>query len=486
MGLKLFQGKEVVIITGNIVKTALAPPKTALTIQYIPRDYCITQAQFTQYERMFDTMANIQKRGNGYRISVSNGYDINGKKIRETTTYIPDPTLTTKQQQKALEKFVFDFEEKVKNGKFMKGEKITLKDFTETWLKDYAAEQLEKTSLAFYTTTLNQKILPALGHLKLSKIQPMHLQSFYNNLLEDGVRKDGKKGGYSPSTIKKCHVIISSILSTAVQWQVLESNPCDRVSPPKNKDLTDNVKHLTLEQAEIFLRALDMEYMTTYKAHDRIDDTGKKYHVEAYTESRGIPTQFKVLFNIALFGGLRRGELLALTWDDTDFDNNSISISKSTGYTGKETYIKAPKNKSSIRVIKLPGTVMELIKRYKKEQQELRLSLGDQWQGENYLFIQWNGRQMNVATPYHTFKDIVAKYNATVPDEKDKLPDIPFHGLRHTSATLLISENVDIRTVSARLGHAQTSTTMNIYAHSLKELDEKAADTLGNLLKKKA
>lgn len=393
--------------------------------------------------------------------------------------------MTPKQQQKALEKFVFDFEERVKNGKFMKVEKITLKDFTDTWFKDYATEQLEKTTLAYYTATLNQKILPALGHLKLSKIQPMHLQSFYNNLLEDGVRKDGKQGGYSPATIKKCHVIISSILSTAVHWQVIEANPCDRVAPPKNKDIADDIKHFTLEQAETFLQALEMEYMTVYKAHDRINDTGKKYHVEAYKEARSIPIQFKVLFNIALFGGLRRGELLALTWDDMNFDNNSISISKSTGYTGKETYIKSPKNKSSIRVIKLPEPLMELSKRYKKEQQELRLSLGDQWQGENYLFIQWNGRQMNIATPYHTFKDIIAKYNSTITNVADKLPDIPFHGLRHTSATLLISENVDIRTVSARLGHAQTSTTMNIYAHSLKELDEKAADTLGSLLKRK-
>ena len=79
---------------------------------------------------------------------------------------------------------------------------------------------------------------------------------------------------------------------------------------------------------------------------------------------------------------------------------------------------------------------------------------------------------MNLSTPYHTFKGIINKYNATVEDETKKLPNIPLHGLRHTSATLLISENVDVRTVSARLGHAQTSTTMNIYAHSLKKSDE--------------
>lgn len=435
---------------------------------------------------MFDTMATIEKRGTSYRITVSNGYDTSGKQIREKATFTPDLSMTEKQQQKALEKFVFDFEEKVKNGKFLKGEKITLKDFTDTWFKEYAAQQLEKTTIAAYSEQLDQKILPALGHLKLSKIQPMHLQSFYNNLLEDGVRKDGKQGGYSPSTIKKCHAILSSILTTAVHWQVIEANPCERISPPKQKNVTNDVKHFTLEQAEAFLKALEMEYTTKYKAHDRIDDTGKKYHVGAYTESRGIPTQLKVFFNLALFGGLRRGELIALTWDDIDFDNKTISVTKSTGYTGKETITKAPKNKSSIREIIFPGPVMDLVKRYKKEQQELRLSLGDQWQGNNNVFIQWNGKQMNLSTPYHAFKDIIKKYNSTIEDPAGQLPDIPLHGLRHTSATLLISENVDVRTVSARLGHAQTSTTMNIYAHSLKKLDEKAADTLDNLLKRKA
>jgi integrase len=88
---------------------------------------------------------------------------------------------------------------------------------------------------------------------------------------------------------------------------------------------------------------------------------------------------------------------------------------------------------------------------------------------------------MSLSTPYHTFMDIIHKYNDTVEDKSLKLPEIPFHGLRHTCATVLISENVDVRTVSARLGHAHTSTTVNIYAHSLKESDRKAADKLDNL-----
>lgn len=125
--------------------------------------------------------------------------------------------------------------------------------------------------------------------------------------------------------------------------------------------------------------------------------------------------------------------------------------------------------------------MLQLAKRYRKEQLKYRLSLGSQWEGDNYIFIQWNGRQMYPSTPYNTFKDIIHRYNARTEDNAQKLPDIPLHGLRHTSATLLISQNIDIWTVSGRLGHAQTSTTMNIYSHALRKMDEKAADTLEEL-----
>lgn len=305
---------------------------------------------------------------------------------------------------------------------------------------------------------------------------------------------DKKEGGYSPATIKKCHVIISSILHTAVEWQIIESNPCDRISPPKQSKSIDDIKYFTLEQAEIFLKALDMEYTTKYKAHDRINDTGAKYHVPEYSETRGIPFQFKVMYCIALFAGLRKGELVALTWKDLDFKTNTISINKSTATVKGQVIEKTPKNKSSVREITIPEFITDMPKKYKVEQMELKVSLGDQWQGcegkdwqdSNNIFIQWNGKQMNISTPYQTFKDIIHKYNATVEDSSLKLPNIPLHGLRHTSATLLISDNIDVRTVTARLGHAQTSTTMNIYAHSLKKSDEKAASSLNNLLIKKA
>lgn len=427
-------------------------------------------------------MASIKKRGNSYFITVSNGYDVAGKQIRETTTYTPDITLTQKQQEKALQSFVFEFEQRVKNGDILDGKKITLEAFYYKWLNEYAKISLEPTTVEWYSKLFETKILQSLGHLKLSDIKPLHLQRFYNSLTKDGAKQDGT--AYSPTSVKRYHAALSSVLNKAVKWELIPSNPAKKTSLPKQKAISDSVKCFTPEQAIIFLNALNNEYTSEYKQHTR-DINNQSYTVNGYTETRAIPTQMKVLFNIALYGGLRRGELLALTWEDINYNDNTISINKSVAMVNNKPVIKSTKNKSSERVITLPTSVMNIIRFWQKEQAELRLLLGNKWEGDNHIFIQWNGKLMHLSTPYHTFKDIITKYNNSVTDEALKLPQIRFHDLRHTSATLLIAANTDIRTVSARLGHAQTSTTMNIYAHSYKKLDEVASDTLEDMLKAK-
>lgn len=429
-------------------------------------------------------MASIQKRGKTYRVTVSNGRKPDGTQILETTTFCPDPNKTEKQNKKALEIFALEFEQKVKSGKYLDGEKLTFQAFCEIWLRDYAEQNLDTTTVATYKRLLNAHILPVIGHLKLAKVQPNHLNKFYYTLSHE--RKDGKEGGYAPKTIKHIHNIISVIYSTAMKWNIVLDNPCDRVDVPKQTPTRDKIKYFNIEQTEIFISLLDKDYTTTCKAHDRVDDTGKTYHVAEYNETRKLPTQFKLFFLLAVYGGMRRGEILALEWADLDFKQHTVSITKSTSTADGKALTKGPKTRSSVRVISIPGFIMELAKEWKTEQLRYRLAIGSQWQGENHLFIQWNGKQMHPDTPYKVFKKIIKRYNGTVKNEAEKLPDIPLHGLRHTSATLLISQKVDVRTVSGRLGHAQTSTTMDIYSHALKEMDEKAANALDQLLNKKA
>jgi integrase len=430
-------------------------------------------------------MASIEKRetkkGISYIITVSNGYSVSGKKLREKAVFNPNPNQTPKQQQRDLEKFVLEFESRVKNGKCYSGEKITFYDFTVKWLKEYANNQLEATTVSSYVATLDKHIIPEIGHLKLSEIKPLHLQEFYNKLLKEG---NGEKGGYAPSTVKRLHAVISSILATAYEWQMIEYNPCDRVKLPKS-NTSEKIKYFTFEQAETFLNALELEYSADYKAHTRTLKSGKQSSVPSYKAKRTIPTQLKVLFNMALFGGFRRGELIALTWDRINLKNNTVEVVSSTGYANNKMYNKAPKTKGSIRLVTLPKSVIDMLKIYRREQLEQRFLLGEKWNGDNWVFTKWNGEQMNLFTPSQAFTNIINKYNSTVTDESEKLPLIGFHGLRHTHATLLVSTNTDIKTISARLGHANTSTTLNIYAHSLQKQDETCANVLDDMFKPK-
>ena len=418
-------------------------------------------------------MASIRKRGKSYQVTVSNGRDIHDKQILETATWTPDPSRTEKQNQKALERFAMDFEDKVKSGRYLKGEKMTYKEYAALWLSEYAEKQMERSSIERCESSLDGIILPAIGHLRLPEIQPLHLTKLYSSLAENGYTQNGEQKPYSARTIKRIHQIISSSLNTAVYWLLIESNPCQRVKPPKVEKQAD-VKHFTLEQAKAFFGQLETPYTVAHWGRTKKDGSESKKHYE----EKEIPLQFKVLFHLAVFGGFRRGELIALTWDDIDFQNHTVTVSKASASTKGGIITKSPKTFSSNRTVTLPASTMGLIHRHKEEQQQYRLSLGTYWKGGNYLFIQDDGRQMDISTPNKVFKKVIRIYNRT---HVDKLPEITLHGLRHTSATLLIAQNVDIKTVSSRLGHSETSTTMDIYAHALKKQDELAAESLGEL-----
>lgn len=410
-------------------------------------------------------MATIEKRGDTYRIIVSAGYNSAGKQIRKRLTWVPPTGLTPHQLKKALNVAAVEFENKVKTGQYIKGD-ITLADFTARWIEEYGKIQLAETTLYSYRMALKDQILPALGHIQLGKLQPIQIQSFLNNLLEDGVRKDGKPGGYGARTVKYMQQILSSILHTAVYWQVILSNPCERVKPPAKKDAPTpgRVKHFTDEQVGRFLEAIE-----------------------------GEPLKYRLLANIGIYVGSRKGEMLGLTWADVDLDAGTLFIDKVGSYTPeKGLFIKdTPKNVSSVRSVELIDRVIVLLRLHKKEQAEDRLRLGELWQNQDLIFTQWNGLQMHTSTPRQWMGRFIDRYNTNImkdntlaDGEKSTrlLPKIPFHGLRHTSATLMIAGHVDIRTVSARLGHARTSTTTDIYSHFLKTSDKKAALTIEGMI----
>lgn len=420
-------------------------------------------------------MASIRKRGKNYRITVSNGRDIHDKQILETITWTPDPEKTDKQNEKDLQKFALDFEERVKNGKCLKGRKMTYLEYSKLWMEQYSTSQMEDTSYETTESYLRLHILPAIGHIRLSELQPLHITRLYNKMAETGYTRNGKHMDYSPSTIKRVHQIINSSLNTAVQWQLIESNPCERAKPPKSAKIQKD-NYLTLEQTKAFFAQLDEPYRVPHGG--RLPKNGVRHY-----DTKKFELKYKVLLYVAVFGGFRRGELVSLTWDDVDLDANTINITKSTARTKRYGNItKAPKNGHSVRKIVLPDFVIDMLREYKAEQDRYKTSLGDYWDGDNYIFIQNDGQRIDLSTPNKIVKKVIRIYNA---GHEDKLPDITLHGLRHTSATLLISQNVDVKTVSRRLGHAETSTTMNIYAHALEKRDTVASDSLGALFDEK-
>ena len=420
-------------------------------------------------------MASIRERNGSYQISVYVGEDMKGNKLFERTTFRPTQT-TPKAIKNEVNDFAREFEKRVKEGKYLTGDKLTLSRFVEIWTEEWAIKNLTTVGLEDYQRLLNGRVLDKLGNMKLSKITALHIQSVYDEL---------EKGGLAPATIRKTNTALNSVFKYAFRMGTIKENPCERIELPRMKRNKD-IHFFTVTQAKAFLEALEDDHVFTCSSSDRkIKNTGTEFEVREYTAHRTVSFQFRVLFSLAIYGGFRRGEIVALKWSDIDFEADTVSITKAVTVVDGQQTTKAPKTKTSRRVVSIPHFLTQRLKALKHEQLKYRLSIGDYWQGDNWVFIQVNGKQMSYSTPYSAFHDTLVRYNASHP-VADHLPLIPFHGLRHTSATLMIAGQLDVRTVSSRLGHAQASTTMNIYAHALQETDRKAANALEDMLIKHA
>ena len=418
---------------------------------------------------------DVKKSGKvAYRIQ----FTIKGQKPK-VEIYYPNQDATPKQQEKEAQKYAMETEYKLRNGESYEGDKMTFEDFAKKWLES-RKDDLEYSTYEAYVHIVNNKIVPALGHYKVAKIKPPVIEAFYKSLV----------GSLANGSIQKVKNVLSGMFRTAVLWQIIQVNPCRDVKVAKNKDEETTLKYFTPEQSLMFLRSLDMEFETIIRGHERIDDTGKPYLVADYTESRKLPLQLKVFYTLSLYCGFRKGETLALHWNDIDFENHTISISKSVGKGEEGAVIKKPKTATSIRTVTFPDDMTPLLKQYRSEYNQYRFSLGTAWQGDGNLFIQDDGKLMGRSTSYQAYKRHIRRYNEWVrenPEEAEKggyavLPEIPLHGLRHSCATLLNYLEVNIIDISKILGHAKSSTTMDIYAHSFEEQNTKAADKLNDFL----
>ena len=389
---------------------------------------------------------SIEKRGkNSYRLTVSEGFDLNGKPMIHRKTIHG----TKKEAEVELAKFVTE----VQNGLVIDGKSLKFSEFVEVWKRDYGSKELAPTTYKRYCRMLETRILPYFGHFYINKIRPTDIMKFYDLLEKDTqlVRKKGNNGSktkkpLSGKTILEHHRLLRAMLHRAVYWQLIVSNPAERVQPPRAKK--PKRRSYDDEQTKILLENLE------------------KLTVE--------DTKYKVAIILTIFTGVRLGELMGLEWQDVDFRNGIISINRSSQYlSDMGVFTKVPKTESSIREIAIPEFIISLLEEYKLWYEDQKLIYGELWTDSDRLFVQADGKPMHPSTISKWFVKYVGQIG---------LPVINFHGLRHTNASLLVAQNIDIAVISARLGHAQISTTLDFYVHPLLSHNRKAGYALENLL----
>ncbi len=418
----------------------------------------------------------VCKRGNSYRITVCAGYDAKGKQIRLTKTYVPPEGASRAQINYEIEKISSEM-----TPESITRERMTLNTLYELWKDTVAEEDLELGTLIDTTARIEKVILPALGRYKLSDLSPMIIHDFLKGL-RNAKRKDGRTG-YAEATITRLRVMLSAVLEFGVQYGYMTSNPCHAIRMKHKETPGEKIKVFTPEQTKKFFELLDTPIPIVLEERHVIRN-GKEVTLKACNTNKTfkVALKYKLFYYIAVFSGLRRGEIISLTWDDLDMNEGVIRVNKATARCGSGQYIKAPKTSNGRREVCVPLLVMDLAKELKKEQEEYIESVGSHWVGpkgsQAFLFVQEDGSQMGVATPYNEFKRIVRAYNKTVTEEADKLPEIPLHGLRHTSASLAKLGGIDTYALSKRLGHADITTTLNIYVDMYKETDRKGVEAI--------
>lgn len=399
-------------------------------------------------------MAKIEKRENKkgivYRIRV---FDKRLRGGETSKTYKPEKGMTTRQAKKEAEKQAFLFEEAVKQllDEQEQGIKPRKKfiDVADEWLMRVERKHTMKISTLERNKQCKERTYKAIGDIWIDELKKKDIQTFIDSLECDGVNKKTGKG-LSPKTQKHYITFISDVLNFAVSEEYVEKNICRNIeiSKPSETEKPKDKKVYSLDEVEsIYLKLMEQS-----------------------------PINYKVLFSIFAFYGLRRGEVLGLEYKDIDFESGRVEIKRTSNYRNKNTgiYTSTPKNKTSIRTVYFSADVLTMIKELFIEQQEQKHKCGDLWVDNDRLFIQWNGEPLHPNTAYTYLERFC---------EREGLPFKGLHSFRHSFITQAISNGEPINVVSGMAGHSKPTTTLSIYTHEFEQATAKAMFTVENAIK---
>jgi integrase len=352
----------------------------------------------------------------------------------------PDPE-TGKRRQKRfnaptkreIDKLAAEIIVKAENGGFAEADikKLTVSDYLTRWVSSLEGS-VKPTTRQRYADLLKNHVQPTIGRVQLAKLTPLDVQKLYADKL---------KGGLSPTTVSLIHNILHHALKQAVRWGLLTRNVTEAVDPPR--EATPEYITWNQQQAAAFLAVADEH-------------------------------ELAALWRLALLTGMRRGEMLGLKWEDLDLGKGLLAVKRtlSRGTGGAYTF-GTPKTAHGRRSIALPRSAVESLQKHRLQQLERRLESDTPYHDQGLVFANEMGEPLHPNSVAYQFKRLISQAG---------VPVIRIHDLRHTSATLMLANNVHPKIVQERLGHANISMTLDRYSHVTMDMQRDAADRLDDLV----
>lgn len=373
-----------------------------------------------------------QRKDGRYVAILSLGKDLGGKR-RRLSLYAD-----TKKEAREL---LVQARKEHEAGKLVTAGRQTVECFLREWLKGAKAKTVKTSTLICYERAVELYIVPALGQILLSKLNAQHVQTFLNNL---SARKTRAGTLMAPRTVRHIRTVFGVALNLAVKWDLMLRNPVALTDGPQIKK--SDAKAFTHEEAQRFLKAIE---------GDRLE----------------------CLYLMAISIGMRQGEILGLKWPELDLDAGMVNVQSTLKRLGKkrtgEAFTLTSTKTHKTRLLPIPGFVVEKLKVHRRKQQEESLLLGLQDPKDGFVFATSNATPFGDANIRRYYTDILIEA---------KLPHLRFHDLRHSCATLLLTNGIPISEVSRLLGHERVSTTLDIYSHVAPEALRRGSDCMEGLL----